>query len=279
MAAVRLRDQALLLRRFPYGESSLVVHALTRDHGRVHLLAKGVYRPKTPFYAALDLFDTLELEWSARAGRDLDPLAGARILERRHLGRDLPRYEAAVCVLELLGMAARPGAPAPRLFDLGVRALDELDEGREPPARALVSFELGFLAALGLAPALTTCAACGGDAPALEPDAPSPRAAFSAGAGGRLCRSCAEEARAAGRRVGTLPVAVLGAAADLARDALRERAADDRGPALDPAGLDNVRDVVARFLEYHLEARPKSYRAFLASPQRNAPRRGATAAR
>ena len=54
-------DRALLLRRFPYGESSLVVQALTREHGRVHLIAKGVYRPSARFYAALDLFDTLEI--------------------------------------------------------------------------------------------------------------------------------------------------------------------------------------------------------------------------
>ena len=34
-------DRALCLRRFPYGESSLVAHFMTREHGRVALLAKG----------------------------------------------------------------------------------------------------------------------------------------------------------------------------------------------------------------------------------------------
>ena len=70
-----VRDRALLLRRFPYGESSLVCHALSRTHGRVHLLAKGAYRPTSRFYAALDLFDTLELEWNATPGRELAVLA------------------------------------------------------------------------------------------------------------------------------------------------------------------------------------------------------------
>ncbi len=278
MSSQRLRDQALLLRRFPFGESSLVVHALTRDHGRVHLLAKGVYRPKAAFYAALDLFDTLEIEWAHRPGRELEPLQAASILERRHLARDLPRYEAAVCVLELLGMAAREGSPAPALFDLGVRALDELDDAQVPGALTLAVFELGFLQALGLAPALVACAACGGAAPPVDAAGSEPRAAFSAGAGGRLCRSCADEARAAGRRVGTLPVAVLERAARLG-----ERARPDRAPSRladeELEGLEKVRDVIARFLEYHLETRPKSYRAFLAAPQRNAPRRTAPAPR
>ena len=54
-------DNALLLRRFPYGESSLVVHALTRAHGRVALLARGAYRPKSAYCGVLDLFDKHDL--------------------------------------------------------------------------------------------------------------------------------------------------------------------------------------------------------------------------
>ena len=94
-------DRALLLRRFPYGESSLVVQALTREHGRVHLIAKGAYRPSARYYAALDLFDTLEIEWSHQRGRELEPLAAARIVERRcALARDRERYLAAVSALD-----------------------------------------------------------------------------------------------------------------------------------------------------------------------------------
>ena len=54
-------DRALVLGRHPWSESSLVVHALTAGHGRVHLLARGAYRPGSRYFAALDLFDTLEI--------------------------------------------------------------------------------------------------------------------------------------------------------------------------------------------------------------------------
>jgi len=39
----------------------------------------------------------------------------------------------------------------------------------------------------------------------------------------------------------------------------------------DAAGLERVHDFVARFLEFHLESRPKSLRAFLSASNRNAP--------
>jgi recombinational DNA repair protein (RecF pathway) len=140
-----------------------------------------------------------------------------------------------------------------------------------------VRFELAFLAHLGLAPALVECAACGGPAPPVL-RRPEERAAFSAGAGGRLCRRCAEEARASGRRVGTLPVAVLEDGRRLAQayatisPELRledqpERKLEDQ---LDEQRVERVRDFVGRFLDFHLETRPRSQRAFLSVQNRNA---------
>ena len=266
-AMAHLRDRALVLRRTPFGESSLVVQVLTRRRGRVHLLAKGAYRPTSRFFCVLDLFDALELEWSQSPRAELALLHAGSVEQRRgRLTADLAAYRAALAVLELVELAARPGQAEEGLFDLCEAALDGLGEGRAPPDLTLVVFELGFLQNLGLAPALETCASCAGPAPPVLEG----RAAFSAGAGGRLCRACAEEARAAGRRVGTLPLEVLTTAADLARSS-------PRAPAHDGLGRDireRVRDLVERFLDYHLETRPKSHRAFLSAPNRNAPTAG-----
>ncbi len=156
-----------------------------------------------------------------------------------------------------------------------------------------MTWELELLEHLGLSPSLERCAACGGpagavallpaqsaaaDESAARPHAPPvaranpfrARAAFSAGAGGRLCARCAREARASGRRVGTLPIAVLDDARALWHDAAR---APDlpRSAVLAAARLERVRDFVERFLDYHLETQPKSHRAFLSVPNRNAP--------
>jgi hypothetical protein len=41
--------------------------------------------------------------------------------------------------------------------------------------------------------------------------------------------------------------------------------------------IDRVRDFVGRFLDYHLETRPRTHRAFLAAPNRNTASRPAEA--
>jgi DNA repair protein RecO (recombination protein O) len=253
-------DRALLLKRTPFGESSLVVQALTAGHGRVGILAKGAYRPSSRYFAVLDLCDTLELDWQTNPRAELGTLRSAALLVRRPAIALVPqRFRAATNVLELADITSRAGQPEPELFALAEGALEGLQAGQEAPDAILARFELELLAILGLPPALELCASCAGEAAPV--DAAGKRAAFSAGAGGRLCRRCAEEARGAGRRVGTLPLEVL-------EDA---RSLSGPGAAPAPARLLKVRDFVERFLGYHLDVQPKSHTRFLATPNRNAP--------
>lgn len=259
-----LEDRLLILRRFAFGESSLVIQALSRDHGRVHLIARGAYRPKSRYYAALDLFDSLQCEWSHSDGRDLQNLREAEIVVRRvAISRSLDTYRAGTAGLELAGLGARFGQPAAELFALLEQFLDVLTSPETRPTAALAVFELRFLHNLGLFPALLRCAACDGEAPAER----AGRAHFSAGSGGRLCRSCADQARTAGRRVGTLPARAL----EIAVRLFEEGAEGPAARTLPAAALERIRDFVARFLEYHVEGRPKSYAEFLSVPNRNAP--------
>jgi len=237
------------LRRFPFGESSLVVHLLTAEGRRVHLVARGAHRPKSRYAGLLDLFDTLELEWTRPKGGAMGELrSGSLVTRRRGLTRDLERYRAALATLELAGRAAREEAAEAGLFALVEGTLDRLADPALRPAVELATFDLALLDLLGLSPALEGCAACGGGAPEVTPG----RAAFSAARGGRLCRTCAGEARAEGARVGTLRADVLAAAALLAGSDREGRAALPPPP---PGLLPALFTFVDRFLEFHLETR------------------------
>lgn len=71
-----VRDRGLLLRRIAYGESSLIVHMLSDEHGRIALMAKGARRAKSPFRATLAPLHRLTITW--RPGRTgMGTLTGA----------------------------------------------------------------------------------------------------------------------------------------------------------------------------------------------------------
>ncbi|MFT5285501.1 MAG: DNA repair protein RecO, partial [Planctomycetota bacterium] len=201
------------------------------------------------------LFDTLELSWTANPRTELQTLKAGRPLRlRRPISRNLDRYRRALEVIELADLAARPGHAEPELYAVLELALERFSAEMDPELTQL-AFNLQFLGALGLAPALESCASCGKKAPVGGSS--ESEVQFSAGAGGCLCSNCARDARSTGGRVGRLPINVLRIANSL-------RAADSvtLGAYRLPAERrSSVRDFVERFLEYHLASRPSSRRS------------------
>ena len=62
-----IQDGALLVRRIPYGDTSLICHFITEHHGRIALMARGARRPKSAFRASLEPLYELQIAW--RPGR------------------------------------------------------------------------------------------------------------------------------------------------------------------------------------------------------------------
>lgn len=248
----RFEDAALVLRRFSYGESSLLVHLLTPGHGRVSAIAKGAYRPSSGFCGVLDLFDTLQVRWTRGEAPSLAVVTGARIVDRRReLTADLARYRSALAVLELAHVAAREEHEERALFGLLVEALECLARTRVDPGLAQLSFDLAFLRQAGLSPALDTCAACGKKTSERSAAVP-----FAALLGGRLCTPCARAARSHGRSVGSLPLNVVRIASSLMQSPPSMLAKIQ----LDRPLQERVGAFVERFLETHLETRLRARR-------------------
>lgn len=57
---------AFVLHTRPYRETSLIVEAFSRDHGRVALLARGARRPRSVLRGLMMAFQPLELGWSGK---------------------------------------------------------------------------------------------------------------------------------------------------------------------------------------------------------------------
>ena len=246
----RFVDRALVLRRFRYGESSLVVHVLSEEHGRQAILAKGAYRPKSGYCGVLDLFDTLQLGWSLPQGAELGTLSSGSILERRAaIARRLDSYRAALSILEIAGIGARAGHEELELFGLLQESLDALKGTDADPALVSAVFDLRFLQAQGLAPALEACASCGQRPPAQRKLS---SVLFSHALGGRICSNCAAEAGSEAPMESLQP-ATLRVASSLQGTPFSQLARISLAP--DQTG--RLASFLRRFLEYHLETRPR----------------------
>ncbi|MCS6786680.1 MAG: DNA repair protein RecO [Thiobacillaceae bacterium] len=143
-------EPAYVLHSHPWKESSLVVDAFTRGHGRVGLIARGARRPTSGLRARLLGFQPLSLSYSGRGA--LKTLIAA---EWQGGGADLGG-RGLICgfyVNELLLRLLPPEDAHPALFDHYQQTLRELAlcSDVEPVLRR---FELGLLRELGYAQTL-----------------------------------------------------------------------------------------------------------------------------
>ena len=60
-------DECFLLQQRSYGETSIIVEAFTKNHGKMSLIAKGAKKPKSKFFGYLTPFHKLSITYSGRS--------------------------------------------------------------------------------------------------------------------------------------------------------------------------------------------------------------------
>lgn len=156
-------EPALVLHARSYRETSLLVEAFSRGHGRLGLVARGARRPKSRMRGLLQPFIPLLLSWRGKG--ELATLTGAETE-----GGVLPLVGSAAIVgfyvNELLLRFLHRHDPEPILFDHYRAALDRIAHV-EDPEPVLRIFEKRLLQAVGYALELEREANSG---MAIEPD-------------------------------------------------------------------------------------------------------------
>ncbi|MBC8329818.1 MAG: DNA repair protein RecO C-terminal domain-containing protein [Planctomycetes bacterium] len=233
---------AIVLRRWPFSESSLALRVLTPGHGVVALLAKGAYKPTSGWMGVLDTWALVELEFGGPEEAELKNLYRARLLDRlTGLSAEPDRLAAAALAAELAELAAPPGPEAAAAFHYLLQALHELAGGAEVGAQLLRSV-LGGLDLLGLGPVLAD--------PAGGAGAGDGSSRWFSAADGGLMPSGAARPEQTSRRISPAQVELLRSVRAGLPGAAEAADSVDREACL---------TILGDFLHYHLERPPRAW--------------------
>ncbi|AWB84462.1 DNA repair protein RecO [Corynebacterium liangguodongii] len=227
------RDRALVIRTYDFGEADRIVVLLTRCHGLVRAVAKGVRKTRSRFGSRIQPF--VDLDVQLYPGRNLATITAAdtvgyfasRIIE------DFERYAAGCAVLETaerLAYAEQGSA----LFDATSAALADLQRADSHPTLVLDAFILRATEQAGWGVSLFDCANC---------QAPGPHRAFNAALGGAVCSAC--------RPLGS---------ADVDPETLHVMWLLQHGHPAETEAVAEVHRLTTAHLQWHLEAALKSLR-------------------
>lgn len=234
------RDEAIVLRTQKLGEADRIITLLTRAHGRVRAVAKGVRKTTSRLGARVEPFMLIDIQ--LYAGRSLDVVTQVETIGGygSDIATDYARYTAGTAMLETAErLTETEREPAVQQFLLLAGGLRTLVACEHDPGLVLDSYLLRSLSVAGWAPSFTDCARCG---------AAGPHRAFAVAGGGAVCSSCRPPGAAAPH-----PETFLLLAALLTGDWPVADAALPRR-RIEASGL------VAAYLQWHLERQVRSLR-------------------
>jgi DNA repair protein RecO (recombination protein O) len=158
----------LILRTRPLTETSLIVHWLTPNFGRLATVAKGARRPKSPFRGKLDLFYQADFSFARSQRSELHNLREVALRDTRPaLRRDLGYLEQASYAAALIEQSTELDSPLPGIFDIMRGFLDALS-CQPPQPQMIFALEMKLLAELGLEPDLSEARLTAGSSEVLK---------------------------------------------------------------------------------------------------------------
>lgn len=169
-----------MLRTHKLGEADRIITFLSRYHGQIRAVAKGVRRTASKFGARLEPFMVVDAQFYE--GRTLDIVNQVESIGAygREITADYATYTAATAMVELAEkLTGDDSSPQQYLLLLG--ALRSLANAEHDCLVTLDSYLLRALSIAGWAPNFENCAKCG---------LLGPHNAFSVQLGGIVCADC-----------------------------------------------------------------------------------------
>ncbi|TPW76089.1 DNA repair protein RecO [Schumannella soli] len=225
------RDDVVVLRTHKLGEADRIVTMLSRRHGKIRAVAKGVRRTASRFGSRLEPFMVADVQ--CYEGRSLDIVQQAESIGAygADIVGDYARYTAATAMVETADRLTDHDAGLQHYLLL-VGALRSLARGEHTPGLTLDSYLLRALSIAGWAPTFVDCAVTG---------ASGPHTAFSPQLGGVVADAVAPPGTP---RLDVATLSLLGALLAGDWDAAEDSDERSRGQAS---------GVVAAYVQFHLE--------------------------
>ncbi len=176
------KTEALVLRRFPIRETSLIAVFFSPTHGKFHGILKGIRRDPRKFASSVDLFTVNEVVFYPSRHSSLHLISQCTLLRSALPETSKEGFTVASRLMELIDRISPVHQPNPDLYRLALETLRLVPA--LGPSRLIRAFEIKLLNLSGFKPHLRSCVRCG------YLPGPQDPAWFSHREGGLVCSRC-----------------------------------------------------------------------------------------
>ena len=156
-----IKTHGIVLKRFPFSETSLICKIYTRDMGKISILAKGAWKQKNSIGPLFDPLNHLHIQYYNKTTRDVQILKDASfVCPFSYIRNNLSRIIIGLSIVEIIDKSTIDNNPYPVLYRLGFRVLQKLNEKDQAFWLVYAFFLYQFSLRLGFMPNIHHCSRC-----------------------------------------------------------------------------------------------------------------------
>ena len=150
-----IHTTAIVLKSFPYGDTSLIARCFSEDKGKISLIIKGARSRKSPKSAQFQPLSYVDVIYYNKPSRELQVLSKVNFRESwPKILEDLRSVTLSMAILEMTEKTLLDEDPHPELFKALVDTLRAFNEKKADPNILFWFYECALLTHLGFQPNL-----------------------------------------------------------------------------------------------------------------------------
>ena len=150
-----VNSPAIVLKSFPYGESSLIARCFSKKNGKVSLIMKGAKRNKSSKASYFQPLNYIDIIYNHKFNKELHVVS--KVSYKKYWSRileDLYKVSLAISILELTDKTLSDNDPHPPLFLVLKEVLSAYNNNLIDPKVLFWFYECALLNNLGFQPSL-----------------------------------------------------------------------------------------------------------------------------
>jgi len=177
-----IRVEGIVLRAVDYGEGNRILSVLTKQAGKLSMMARGAKKVKSRFSAVSQPFTYGEFVIFRSSPQSMGTINSSELIRsHQRLREELVLSAYAAYLAEMTNRLVEDGERIEGLFEQLLAAFQALEDGKDAEVITNI-YEMNMLAIAGFMPKLDACVMCGSGSAELI--------AWSVEHGGAVCRSC-----------------------------------------------------------------------------------------
>ena len=150
-----VKTSAIVLKRFPFGETSIIARCFTREEGKVNIIIKGAKRKKNHSSSFFQPINCLDMLYYFKPNRDIQTASKVsynKIWSKFHA--NLKHMSYGMALMEITDKTITNHDPHPELFDELFSVINKIDSQDDKLNIIFWYYEMRLLTLLGYQPNL-----------------------------------------------------------------------------------------------------------------------------